>query len=293
MNDKMSYIKKIKRKLMSLQHKYTKAEQVVEQSSKELETLKEKIEKINETEPLGTSSWENNRKVIRGDILNRDINNFLNWEVIQRTMFYVAPEVEYKKISQSQELLKGVYETKIGNPKPYFLNKKTSGNLVHHAYSLSYFLDITSLSNINRVVEFGGGYGSMCRLFRNMQYENQYIILDLPEFSALQEFYLGCVDKNYLNNTIFTDDESLVKSECAGTLFIATWSLSEMPLNLREHLLKFLNFDYCLIAFQSNFDGIDNVKYFDHFRNLYRSINFKILPIEHLPGHFYLIGARK
>ena len=27
-----------------------------------------------------------------------------------------------------------------------------------------------------KVVEFGGGYGSMCRLFRNMNYLNKYII---------------------------------------------------------------------------------------------------------------------
>ena len=289
----MKIIQKIKRRLIKYKHKYTKAEQIVKADSKELGILRAKIKKINESEPLGTSSWENNRKLVRSEILNSDINNFLNWEVIQKTMFYEAPEVEYKKVVENQKLLNGVIESKIGNPKPYFLNKNTSGNLIHHAYSLSYFLDVSKLDNINRVIEFGGGYGSMCRLFRNMEYKNEYVIFDLPEFSALQEFYIGNIDKNYLNNTVFTGDENLVKNQCAGTLFIATWSFSEIPLALREHLLKYLSFDYCLIAFQSNFDGIDNVEYFYNFKSLYENIEFNITPIEHLPGHYYLVGTRK
>ncbi len=289
----MNYINKIKRRLIAYKHKYTKAESIVKANSTELEILRAKIKKINGSEPLGTSSWENNRKLVRSEILNSDINNFLNWKVIQKTMFFEAPDVEYKKVVKNNQLIDGIVESKIGNPKPYFLNKNTSGNLVHHAYSLSFFLDVSKLENINRVIEFGGGYGSMCRLFRNMHYKNEYVIFDLPEFSALQEFYIGNIDKKYLNNTVFTGDENLIKNECAGTLFIATWSFSEMPLSLREHLLKYLNFDYCLIAFQSNFDGIDNVDYFKNFQNLYKNIDFNITPIDHLAGNFYLVGTRK
>jgi putative sugar O-methyltransferase len=290
----MKLFNKIKRKLVTLWHKHGKVEKVVEQNSKELEALKLKIKNIIDTEPLGTSSWENNRRALRSDILNKDINDFINWEIIQKTMFFEAPEVEYKKVVQNKELVKTIYESQLGNPKPYFLNKKTSGNLVHHAYSLSYFLDLSSLKNINCVIEIGGGYGSMCRLFRNMQYKNKYIIFDLPEFSALQEFYLECIDRNYLNNTIFTGDENQLKSKCtAGNLLIATWSLSEMPLPLRERILKDLKFDYCLIAFQANFDGINNLEYFDNFKKLYKDIDFRVVSIDHLPGHFYLYGKLK
>ncbi len=254
----MNYINKIKRKLMEYSHKLSKVEQIIDSDLKELKILRNKIKSINDTQPLGTSSWESNRRLIRSEIINNDINNFLNWEVIQKTMFFEAPEVEYQKIIKNKQLFSGIKESKIGNPKPYLLNKNTSGNLIHHAYSLSYFLDITNLDKINRVIEFGGGYGSMCRLFRNLNYKNEYVIFDLPEFSALQEFYIGCINIDYLNNTIFTGDENLLNKHCSGTLFVATWSFSEMLLELREQLLKNLTFDYCLIAFQSSFEGIDN-----------------------------------
>lgn len=153
----MNYINKIKRRIIGFNHKCTKPNQIIKEDSDELKLLKEKIKIINETELLGTSSWENNRRVVRNNIVNSDINNFLNWEVIENTMFFEASEVEYKKVVKNQKLFNGIIESKIGNPKPYFLNKQTSGNLVHHAYSLSYFLDIANLDSINRVIEFGGG----------------------------------------------------------------------------------------------------------------------------------------
>jgi hypothetical protein len=39
------------------------------------------------------------------------------------------------------------------------------------------------------VIEFGGGYGSLCRLFFNQQFKGQYVLFDLPPFSALQHFF--------------------------------------------------------------------------------------------------------
>ncbi len=287
-------LNKIRRSVIDIKHKYSKPEQIIKAESEPLILLKEKIKSIDESILVGTSSWENNRKVLCNLILNYDINNFLNWGVIQKTMFFEAPEVEYKKVATNEKLINSIKESKIGNPKPYFLNKETSGNLIHHAYSLSYFLDVSTLDSINRVIELGGGYGSMCRLFRNMQYKGEYIIFDLPEFCALQEFYIGSINKDYLNNTVFTSDVDYFKNikQGKGILLIATWSLSEMPLHLRDLLLKYINFDYCLIAFQSNFEDIDNIKYFNNFKNIYKNINFKLIPIKHLPENFYIIGTR-
>src|SRR5207244_11597755 len=43
------------------------------------------------------------------------------------------------------------------------------------------------------VLEFGGGYGSMCRLFHNLGFRGRYLIFDLPAFSALQRFFLRSI----------------------------------------------------------------------------------------------------
>ena len=41
------------------------------------------------------------------------------------------------------------------------------------------------------LIEFGGGYGSMCRLIKNMGYEVFYIIYDLKHLNLIQEYFLS------------------------------------------------------------------------------------------------------
>ena len=41
------------------------------------------------------------------------------------------------------------------------------------------------------IVEFGGGYGSMCRLVRKLGFKGRYVIFDLRPILALQKYYLG------------------------------------------------------------------------------------------------------
>ncbi|WP_045221990.1 hypothetical protein [Desulfonatronum thioautotrophicum] len=258
--------------------------------------LRKKVLEIDAKSFVGTSSWEVYRSELRKDILEKNIRNFLNWPVIKKTMFYQAPEIEYIQVANNDSFFDAITESILGNPLPYYINTKTSGNLVHHAYSVLQLIRSASIkmSNFNQVIEVGGGYGSMCRLFRNSGFFGHYIIYDLPEFLALQEYYISSVNKQYANNTVFTNDVSeLSKYKKQGTVLIATWSLSEMPLDLRSLLLKNIDFDYCLIAYQSHFDNIDNIKYFDVLAKNYYEIDFINYPIDHLPGNNYLIGFKK
>ena len=49
------------------------------------------------------------------------------------------------------------------------------------------------LSSSGVIVEFGGGYGSMCRLLHKLGFSGQYFIYDLPEFVALQRYFLKSI----------------------------------------------------------------------------------------------------
>ena len=84
-------------------------------------------------------------------------------------------------------------EDSAGDPKPYKGYRRSSGNRIHQAYHLARFQEETGLpvSRFPLIVEFGGGYGSLCRLVHKLGFKGQYIIFDLPEFVALQKFYLG------------------------------------------------------------------------------------------------------
>lgn len=286
----MSVASRLKKYYLKLAHKYRRIN-FIDDENVNLKVLRKDISDINKNEPLGTSSWENNRKEIRKEILEGDVANFLNWKVVIKTMFFIAPEVEYRDVISNKLLSGAINEVKVGNSEPYYLDTSTSGNLVHHTYSIHQLFKKTDLEKIGSIVEVGGGYGSMCRLFRNMKFTGNYTIFDLPEFSALQRYYSSSINEKYIENAVFTDEISGIKTENPGVLFLATWSISEMLLDLRDKLFQSLDFDYCVIAFQEEFDGINNIEYFKDFKSKYNNIDFEISPIKHLKGHYYLIGT--
>jgi hypothetical protein len=86
-------------------------------------------------------------------------------------------------------------ESPVGNPKPSPDYPGSSGNLIHQAYSLAQLTEIGDcrLENLSQIVEFGGGFGTMCKLVHQLGFKGRYIIFDLPECSALQEYYLNAV----------------------------------------------------------------------------------------------------
>lgn len=247
-----------------------------------------------------TSDWSN--------FLNRlnqskssDLNyeNFLNWQVIRDTMFvcnsnFHSIELNYlKKTDDWKRWESAIKESSIGNPKRSNIYPDSSENLVHHAYHLSFFENSTNIkiNEFDTVLEFGGGYGSMCRLFRNLNYNKDYYIYDIPEFLDLQKNYL---DKLNFNCNYFSGDD-LNKFKFKGKkLFVATWSLSESPKSLMDNILKKVkNFDAFLICFHKDYANNDNVKYFNDFALKNDHLFFSLTPISFLPDNYYFIGKKK
>jgi hypothetical protein len=117
----------------------------------------------------------------------------------------------------------------------------------------------SDLKKYNKILEIGGGYGDMCSVVHDMGFEGQYTIFDFPEIHQLQKYYL---DKNGVTDVKYvTDWEDLEKYD----LVIATWSLSEIPLELRENIMsKIGNSTNWLVAYQENaFSGtLDNSEWF-------------------------------
>src|SRR5256886_13473803 len=130
----------------------------------------------------------------------------------------------------------------------------SSENLIHHAYHLARFEEQTHrrVDDLACVLEFGGGYGSMCRLFHNLGFRGRYLIFDLPAFSALQRFFLRSIrmfvgspdplrdrSSGVALSSNVGDLHTLVAgwSDNGRALFPATWSISENPLSLPDAVL--------------------------------------------------------
>lgn len=266
----------------------------------------EEIERINnlrtdvksiDLDKIGSSTdeWVQNLYELKELLLTKDPRFFLHWGVIKRTMFFEPPLLEYKSVSDyyTKEYLR---EDSIGDPKPYYECIESSGNLIHHAYSLQQILKRLDLDGIDSIVEFGGGYGSMCRLIRRLGFTGNYHIFDLPLFSILQRYFLQSCSADFLLNTHFANE--IDELECAldnidrkKMLCIATWSISEAPIELRDAFLKAVGECNYLFAYQENFSGVNNLEYFHSVQGLYPEICWDNKPIKHLPGHYYLTGV--
>ena len=245
--------------------------------------------------------WAANQRRLRHLGLTRDPRAFLTWDVIDRTMFVTSARylpIELAFLQQRPDWSRwrsAIRERWAGFPLPYLLYPLSSANAIHHAYHLSRLEDHAGLPvhAFRTICEFGGGYGSMCRIARSLGFSGQYLIFDLPEFSALQQYYLGAVRADVLTTS---DSRQLASSaeRCERPrLFIATWSLSESPAGLRQTILHSMSgFDAFLIAYQDRFGEQDNTAFFGGLPSQLREIRWETRPIAHSPGNSYMFGWR-
>jgi hypothetical protein len=253
--------------------------------------------------------WARNRQVLRARIGTRDPRAFLTWDVIRGTMFvsgapYVATELAALRSDPDWHgrwapLLR---EDAAGSPEPYWSFRDSSGNLIHHVYHLQQFERATGrrIADFDTVIEFGGGYGSLCRAVHRAGFGGRYCIVDLPEFSAIQQYYLssvGILPSRGSGEVTFTSSlegvGALVGEEPWRTLFIATWSISETSRQVRDVVLPQLG--ACggyLISYQDVFGEVDNHSYFGRWAAERTGVEWRNWPIAHLPGSRYLMGVR-
>lgn len=208
----------------------------------------------------------------------------------------------------SAELQRALTESPVGRPlvNPYY--PLSSPLLMQHGYHLVRLLEATDLdvSSLRLVVDFGAGYGSFFRLLRNLGYRERYLIWDLPVMCALQRFYLRNVfptgpggqppgNLEWLTSGDAAAPAAIVR-HCAAhqpSLFLATWSLSETPLAVRERIAPALaGFTHILCAYQRRFGEHDNVQYFQSLEKSLAGFEWLHAECPIYRGNFYLIGRR-
>jgi len=150
-------------------------------------------------------------------------------------------------------------------------------------------------TDFDYIFEFGGGYGSMARLFQNLGFKGEYIIYDIPEFSSLQTLYLENIGFKVSNNIgkrgiSCISDMNKIPDFKGKVLFVGTWSLSEAPVDLRDEIHHKVNANSYLLAYQSSFDGVNNKEYFNKMKNEYNKLKWDEFKIKHIPNNYYLFG---
>lgn len=236
----------------------------------------------------------NQKKILSYFNTEEKVKNFIESDVILATMFHNnsnSISVESKELNNSEyfpiyeKILK---EDDLGNPQK--TPNGSSGNIIHHLYSLNEFLRYTNieLCDINSIFEFGAGYGNLCKLIKRFGFSGKYYSYDLPFFIELQKYYLS--NLNLYDNFIEYDCEKIKVD-----LFIGLWSITESSIEVRNKIFDNVDFDYCLIAYAPNevYDSIINSEYIRQFKNSNDDIQWFDYEINHLKPSRYLIGIKK
>lgn len=282
---------------------------IIKNEAKEL--LKNLIKTNNEV-----PYWFETRKQLLINIINNDLYNFLSWPIIRNTMYVVNTDyskTEYNEVMNSKNYIKWSYallESGVGSPQPSSFSPSTSDNLTHTIYHLVEFENKTN-SNINTnetILEFGGGYGCMANVVKKLNGCKNYVIFDFPEFNLLQKYYLTVngvtnIHTNFPDflrhgGILLTSNINDIQAIGHFDLLIATWSLSEAPIEFRKQFLSNIACKNYLIAYQKQFDdansflNIDNNTFFDEMSSD-KNYNWNNYKINHLFGEqYYLFGNK-
>jgi hypothetical protein len=252
------------------------------------------IERHTVEEALATQHWQQRCREIAADARRGNPLDFLRWPSLADFSVIESwvPPYCYDALRAASD-----WETKwrpltrdsvVGTPRGFSRDFGTSPILIQHAYALKQYEDATGRSFFEAadvIVEFGGGYGSFCRLVRNAGFGGVYTIYDLPHVSSIQRLYLRLLGHEEVpvsaigveNRSAFCllDDGGLdelfeaVRSTGRRIGFIATWSLSEAPMAVRRRLFPRFHeiCDAYLLAAQPGWETIDNSEYFMAFRD--------------------------
>lgn len=238
--------------------------------------------------------------VIYKIINEKKLNYFLRSSMIQNIFFihnrfFIAKELSELKKDKNWILWKKILiENDIGSPIRYFLYPQSSGNRIRQVYLIKKFLENSENKNLNKfktVVELGGGYGCMAQIFYKFNKSINYYIYDMYEVNLLQYYYLkmnNCnpnllIKNKGINLISKLDDLAKIKKNKSIDLFIANWSLSELPLKFREKFIPIIKIaDYSIICFQEKFENINNSKFFNKLiYKIKKNYNYKLISFKY------------
>lgn len=284
--------------------------------------LKEEMTKFNFAILSRLKTHEVFSKNIYEIIIKNKTLNFLRNSSIQNIFFihnrfFILNELlELKRDIKRWSLWKTLLtENSVGDPVRYFLYPKSSGNRIRQVYHLKKYLDFSknNILKIKNIIEIGGGYGCMAQIFKKINKRCNYVIFDTAEVNLLQYYYLKMnnipvtINKIQSKKVCLINKLSLIKKynkkmkKRNVNLLIANWSISEMPIDLRNKINKLTyNFPNKLISFQEKFENINNLNYFLKYRDTLKKKIVKIEKHYHYKksllnnnNHFYFFSNEK
>ena len=222
--------------------------------------------------PVGTYDWDLWRRDIKNNFSKNLPIYFLHNHIINKTMVYGLREYQKNKLLliescfQKEYVKRMLRESLIGLPIISNLKYLSSENTINQAFHLSSYYNVTNKNFVDsqRIVEWGGGYGCLARMVKQINPKCTYIIMDLPELSVLQYVYLSSIfgqnEVNFITknleieegkiNLISSDYFMSLDKEIKTDTFISNWALTESGKDYQNYVLgkKFFSAENILVA---------------------------------------------
>lgn len=217
----------------------------------------------------GDDYWTVMQEAFAEDLQNLPFDRFKVWASTMMVPFMVkrvfAPYVVNSMLAASKhpEVLEALIEPMVGLTREdyeqhykVFEDIPVSMNRIQHVAHLCFTDWVGKIQDLDTIVELGAGIGEMADVVRKMGFKGKYVIYDFPVLLEIQKRHheqLGLENIEYVSD---------VNELGAADLCIATWSLTEMPLDLREKIIGQIGeTKNWLIAYSNQIFGIDNYKY--------------------------------
>ena len=260
--------------------------------------------------------WRHNLLAIASDLLRKGPEGFLRIP----TLRYTLSTGDYDDTPRQLAALRALpdwdtrwhpalVESEVGAAEPSYWLSDSSGNLIRQAYLLAKFEEEmgSAVTSFDQIIEFGGGFGAMCRLAHRLGFRGRYVLLEPQPIRALQRWYLQSDDENLplaedgaLPNdgicTLPNNALSTVLEHSEGhhrTAFFALWSLSETLTSVRDQVFNTLrtgHVEAIWVVYQERC-GISNGAYFASriadFTNVYEVSLKPLQPQAAVDDYFY------
>ena len=210
--------------------------------------------------PVGTYEWDLWRRELLATFSSHLPLYFLHNKLISGTMVFGNSRHQQAKMSYIESAFdagdtkKILRESIIGFPIITNIKYVTSENSIHQLFHVASYIKNTNKDILRNkvIVEWGGGYGCLARMARKINPTCTYVIMDLPELSALQFVYLtsifGAGAVNFVESKAEFEEGkiNLVSSDYFMSLdkwftadaFISNWALTESGRDYQEFILK-------------------------------------------------------
>ena len=231
----------------------------------------------------GPEYWPTMREVFKHDCATLPLNRFRLWASCHNVPFITQYRTSrfvgesFYHAARDPEIAEALQENWIGCPdhvRPMLMvtsDFDTSMQRIQDVAHLCITGFAKSLKDMKSIVEIGAGYGDMCSVVHALGFTGEYTIVDIPETQPIQEFYLG---KQDIKPKWSFEDDNVTHAD----LVIATWSLSETPVEYRNILMpKIDKSKNWLILAQSSVFGLEVND--DYFNNFFMDKNVEKIPL--------------